>query len=215
MRYEFGFEKLEVLKSNKGQSLAELLVGIAIVTIIIASIVGAVILVLRSNLQATTTRTAAALGEEMTNGVRSVAEGKWSDLYNVSSKGPSTTYRLTTSGTTLLIVSGSEDIVVNNVTYTRFFSVENVNRDTVGNIAASGTEDPSTQKITATVRWQLGGKTADLNTSEYLTRFRNEVTRFTDWSGSSTIPGPITTTDNNYFSVSGLNTTSTGELKLP
>lgn len=202
-------------KGEQGQSLAELLIGVAIVTIIISSIVGAVIITLRSNLQATTTRTAAALGEEMMNSVRSVAEGRWSNLYSVSPKGPSTTYRVTASGTSLVIVSGSENVVVNNVTYTRFFSVENVNRDAAGNISASGTEDLSTQKIGITVQWQIQGKPAELKTSEYLTRFRNEVTRFTDWSGSSAVPGPITAPDSNYFSVSGLNTTSTGELKLP
>lgn len=202
-------------EGEKGQSLVELLIGVAIVTIIIGSIVGAVIITLRSNLQATTTRTAAALGEEMMNGVRSVAEGKWTDLYSVTPKGPSTTYRVTSSGTTLVIVSGSEDVVVNNTTYTRFFSVENVNRDGAGNISASGTEDLSTQKISITLQWQIQGQQTELKTVEYLTRFRNEVTRFTDWSGSSTVSGPITVPDNNYFSVSNLHVTSTGELKLP
>lgn len=203
-------------KSERGQSLAELLVGVAVVTIILSSIVGAIILVIRSNLQSTTSRTAAALGEEMMDSVRSVAEGKWSNLYGVSPKGASTTYRVTASGTALLIVSGSEDVSVNNTTYTRFFSVEDVSRDSVQNIAASGTEDPSTQKVTITVRWQVGGDTANLQTTEYLTRFRNEVTRFTDWSGSSTIPGPITAPNSNYFSMSGLNASGTaGEIKLP
>lgn len=205
-----------MLNGEKGQSLAELLVGVAVVTIILSSIVGAIVLVLRSNLQSTTSRTAAALGEEMMDGVRSVAEGKWSNLYSVSSKGSSTTYRVTASGTGLAIVSGSEDVSVNNTTYTRFFSVENVSRDSVQSIAASGTEDPSTQKVTITVRWQVGGDTANLQTAEYLTRFRNEVTRFTDWSGSSTIPGPITAPNSNYFSMSGLNASGTaGEIKLP
>lgn len=201
---------------ERGQSLAELLVGVTIVTIIITSVVGAVILVIRSNLQSVTSRTAAALGEEMMNDVRSVAEGKWNNLYSVSPKGSSTAYRVTASGTTLAIVSGSEDVSVNNVAYTRFLSVENVNRDSVQNIAASGTEDPSTQKITVTVRWQAGGGSPQLQTTEYLTRFRNEVTKFTDWSGQTGVTGPITTPENNYFSMSGLNATGTaGEVKLP
>ncbi len=201
---------------EKGQSLAELLVGVAVVTIILSSIVGAVILTLRSNLQSTTSRTAAALGEEMMDSVRSVAEGKWTNLYSVSSKGSSTTYRVTASGTALAVVSGSEDISVNNATYTRFFSVENVSRDSVQNIAVSGTEDPSTQKITITVRWQVSGGSSQLQTTEYLTRFRNEVTRFTDWSGQTGVAGPVATPDNNYFLNSGLNATGTaGEIKLP
>ncbi len=207
-----------MLNGEKGQSLVELLIGVAIVTIIMSSIVGAVVLVVRSNLQSAAARSAAGLGEELMNDVRSVAEGKWSNLYGLDPKGPSTTYRVSPSGTppVLTIVSGSEDMSVNSTTYTRFFSVENVDRDSAGSIALGGTEDPSTQKITITVKWQVNGQTAELKTAEYFTRSRNEVTRFTNWNGSSGAAGPVATPDNNYFSISGLNSTSTaGEIKLP
>lgn len=207
-----------MFEKERGQSLAELLVAVAVVTIIISSIVGATILVLRSNLQSTAARTAAGLGQEMVDSVRSIAESQWSNLYNVSPKGSSTTYRVAPSGTppVLSILGGSEDVTVNNIAYTRFFAVENVNRDSAQNIVASGTEDLSTQKITVTIKWQMNGQWAEIRNSEYLTRSRNEVTKFTDWSGSSGVVGPVTSPDSNYFSQNGLSATSTaGELKLP
>lgn len=175
----------------------ELLVGVAIVTIIIGSVVTAVVLVLRIHFQSVASRGAAALEQETMESVRSVAEGKWTDLYNVSPKGATTTYRIITSSSTsstspvLTVASGTEEVVVNNITYTRFFSVENVNRDINGNIVTTGgfVEDPSTQKITVTVRWPISGQTAELKIAEYLTRSRSEVFRFTDWSGGVGVGG--------------------------
>ena len=126
----------------------ELLVGVAVVTIIISSVVTAVVLGLRIHFQSVASRGAAALEQETMESVRSVAEGKWTDLYNVSPKGATTTYRIITSSSTspvLTVASGTEEVVVDNITYTRFFSVENVNRDVNGSIVATGgAEDPST-----------------------------------------------------------------------
>lgn len=211
------FRMTKRTRGEGGQSLVELLVGVAIVTIIISSVVTAVVLGLRIHFQSVASRGAAALEQETMESVRSVAEGKWSNLYSVSPKGATTTYRITSSGTppVLTVASSTEEVVVNNITYTRFFSVENVNRDASGNIVeGSGTEDPSTQKITATVQWPINGQTAELKIAEYLTRSRNEVTRFTDWSGQSGVAGPITNPDSNYFSVNNLNTATVGEIKL-
>ena len=117
-------------------------------TIIISSVVTAVVLGLRIHFQSVASRGAAALEQETMESVRSVAEGKWTDLYNVSPKGATTTYRIITSSSTspvLTVASGTEEVVVDNITYTRFFSVENVNRDVNGSIVATGgAEDPST-----------------------------------------------------------------------
>lgn len=334
----------KVRNKERGQSLVELLVGVAIVTIIISSVVVAVVLVLRIHFQSVAARGAAALEQEMMDSVRSIAEGNWVNLYEVDPKGPDTTYRVSLSstdeevagtglaatyydnqnftGTTvsrtdqtvnfswgggspdpsisnntfsvrwtgqvkprysenytfytvsddgvrlwvnnqlivdnwtdhpptensgqitltaneqydikleyyentgsatiqlfwsspsqakeiipqirlysgsegggasapvLTIESGSESTTVNNITYTRFFSVENVNRDANGSIViGGGTEDPSTQKVTVTVRWQINGGTRELKITEYLTRSRSEVLWFTDWSGEGGVEG--------------------------
>lgn len=73
----------------------------------------------------------------------------------------------------------------NSRSYTRSFKIENVSRDGSGNIQTiydSTKEDPSTQKITATVSW---GTSSNLTISEYITRNRNDVTQESDWSGGN------------------------------
>ncbi len=95
--------------------------------------------------------------------------------------------------------------------YSRWISIENVNRDSDGNmVSAGGTEDPSTQKVVAYVEWQEGADTASISMTEYITRWaRNKSAVFTDWSGSSTVEGPIITPDSNFSTSSGDVSTST------
>ena len=116
----------------------------------------------------------------------------------------------------LVIATGTEDIVKDNATYTRWFSVENVYRSATGTIVESGgTEDPSTQKITAHATWPFFGDTAEVQVAEYMTRWvRNETTRFTEWGGASGVGGPVTRPDANYSSSSNLDFSTPGEIKL-
>jgi len=118
--------------------------------------------------------------------------------------------------TALAIASGTDDIIVDGVTYTRWFSVENVNRDVNGDITEpGGTEDPSTQKITVHVEWQELGDTASVVLTEYFTRWvRNETTVFTDWSGSSGAEGPINSPDSGYSTSTDIDVSTNGEFQL-
>lgn len=120
-------------------------------------------------------------------------------------------------GSLLEIATGTETVIIDGVTFTRWISIENVNRDSSWDIVeSSGTEDTSTQKIVAYVTWQEGGGTASIDITEYITRWpRNESTTFTDWSGSSGSNGPIVRPDSNFSTTTGNMSTSTqGQLKL-
>lgn len=120
------------------------------------------------------------------------------------------------SGGSLSFLSGTEDIKKDGVTYTRWFSVENVNR-TDGDIlptSSGGTEDTSTQKVTVHVTWPFFGDTASIKIVEYITRHtRNSVTVFTDWSGTST-SDIITSPNNNYSTSTNIDFATGGEIKL-
>jgi len=107
--------------------------------------------------------------------------------------------------TALAIASGTEEISVNSATYTRWFSVENVNRDSNGDITESGgTEDPSTQKVTVHVQWQELGDTASISLTEYYTRwYKNVSSVFTNWRGPSDVEGPITAPNSSYSTTTG------------
>ena len=219
------------LPKKSGQSLIEVLIAVAVGALIVGSAAGALIFTVRSNQQSHATDTASTLAQELLDQVRSVSESNWQNLYNLSAKGgptqscPPYCYYLDAS---LNIVAGSEQKVVNNITYTRSFAVENVNRDNCGtkDITSAGQapcspsqtgvlDDPSTQKITAKVTWPQGGDMAEVLVSEYLTRSKNEINQFTDWSGSSGVAGSVVRPSKDYFDQSGLDTaTSPGSIKL-
>jgi len=117
--------------------------------------------------------------------------------------------------TVLAIASGTVDINIDNATYTRWFSVENVNRLNGKIVDSGGIEDPSTQKVTTHVTWPFFGDTTEVSIVEYFTRWtRNRSTVFTDWGGSSGDEGPITKPDSDYSASTNIDFTTTGEMQL-
>jgi len=120
------------------------------------------------------------------------------------------------SSSALSFVSGQEQVLKGNATYTRWFSVENVNRDSNGDIVGTGgAEDTSTQKLTTTVQWPFRGDIQEITTVEYFTRSnKNRVTRFTDWGGNSGVEGPIVEETWHFSTSTGLNLSTPGQLKL-
>ncbi|OGY58693.1 MAG: hypothetical protein A3C03_00535 [Candidatus Colwellbacteria bacterium RIFCSPHIGHO2_02_FULL_45_17] len=201
-----------------GQSLVELIISIAIVAILAGSVVGALLLSVRINNESINFSTASPLGQEVIDNVRSVSESDWPSLYSQSDKSSSSTYHINLDSTsTLSVATGTEEIERGGITYTRWFSIENVSRDSSGDIVESGgTEDTSTQKVAVHIEWQEGPGTASVGLTEYFTRWtRNESTVFTDWSGNSGIEGPITRPDNNFSATSGsIDLSTQGEIKI-
>ncbi len=111
--------------------------------------------------------------------------------------------------------------------YTRSFSVEDVGRTSCGrgDISSSAivqctdgnqiSEDPSTQKITATVTPAIGSA---LSATEYLVRSKNSTNLFTDWSGIRDNTGVYTTPTSNYSSIDPANpvdVSTPGQITLP
>jgi hypothetical protein len=124
------------------------------------------------------------------------------------------------------IRSSTEQVISNNITFTRSFKVENVNRDACGagtittdaQTACSGSsgvlEDPSTQKITATVSWPQSGGTRTVTVVQYFSRTKDQVVRFDDWSGGTTT-SIYTQPTNQYTSETDLNVSTPGAITLP
>ncbi|MDP3947161.1 MAG: prepilin-type N-terminal cleavage/methylation domain-containing protein, partial [bacterium] len=215
--------RLFINAPRSGQSLIELIIGMVIATIIIAAASGAVALILKSNNQAKRLDTATNLARELSNNLRSFADASWFNVYDSDSNH----HYLITSASPFTVTLGNETLVINGVTYTRYFSVERVNRDLCGagvittaatTTCASGPnttgviEDPSTTKVTIVATWP--GTTTGVQLIEYLSRSRNTVTRQTDWSGGTGQEGPATTT-NSFASSTDINYTgSAGSAQL-
>ncbi|MFA5099042.1 MAG: LamG domain-containing protein [Candidatus Paceibacterota bacterium] len=111
--------------------------------------------------------------------------------------------------------------------FVRSFFVENVNRNLCGAgnvttdaatscISGPGTsgviDDPSTQKITASVSWAQGGL---LSRVEYFTRNRNNIFSQIDWTGGLGQDGPITSENDKFSSSTRIDySTTTGSIRI-
>jgi type II secretory pathway pseudopilin PulG len=189
---------------KKGQALIEILIGLFVAGILISAATAAVVMALRSNLETKNFQTASALGQKLIDDVKTVAEADWHDIYNLA-KGSGTQYFVAASGTALVILPGTATTTVSNITYTQFFSIENVKRLS-GSISddPSATDDPSTQKIVSHVQWPSAGRTPEVVLAVYLTRWRNLISQQTDWSGGSGQEGPISEFNQKFASSSGI-----------
>lgn len=216
------------IKNISGQSLTEILVALGVGAILIGAATGAIVLSLRSSLDIRTTQVATSLNQAYLDNVKALAESDWQKIYSLpAAKGPSSQFYLSASTSTYSILAGTTSTVVEGRSFTRYFSIENVSRNScgIGSITTNATtscsmqsgasyvaDDPSTQKITATVSWE-GGRS--ITETQYVSRTRNKVFVQTDWSGASGQDGPITEANNKFSTSTSINySTSTGSIVI-
>ncbi|KKU77394.1 MAG: hypothetical protein UY12_C0026G0013 [Parcubacteria group bacterium GW2011_GWA2_47_8b] len=203
-----------LFKNSKGQSLIEILIGITIAGMLISGAVLTITASLRSSVQNKNIQTATSLGQELLDKASVFSEGSWLGVYNLDKS--LTEYYLATSGPSFVTSIGMETIELDGVSFVRYFILDNVSRDSDGNIVTSGgTDDPSTQKITVFVFWSEGGDASNSTFVKYLTRGRNLVFRQTDWSGGSGQTGPITVPNSRYDTATDIDATGQpGSIKV-
>lgn len=215
-------------KNISGQSLTEILVALGIGAILIGAATGAIVLSLRSSLDIRTTQVATSLAQAYLDNAKALAESDWQKIYSpAAAKGSSSQFYLSAATSTYSILAGTTSTVAEGRTFTRYFSIENVSRDScgVGSITTATTtscamqagsayvaDDPSTQKITVTVSWE-GGRS--VTATQYVSRTRNKVFIQTDWSGGSGQEGSITEANNKFATSTSINySTSTGSIVI-
>ena len=215
-------------KLSSGQSLVEIIIAIAVGAILIGGATAIIAPILRSNLETRNVQIATSLAQEYLDNLQSLAESDWQIIYSPpSAKGPSSQFYLAPTSTTFMLVSGATSTIVEGKTFTRYFSIENVNRNLCGSSdittnattsCASGpgtagvADDPSTQKITAIVTWP---ESRSISKTQYLTRNINKVFVQTDWSAGPGQEGPITLENNQFATSSNINySTTTGSIKI-
>jgi type II secretory pathway pseudopilin PulG len=203
--------------NHQGQALIEVLIGLFIVGILVGAATTAVIVALRSNVESKNFQAASALSQKMLDDVKTVAEGDWHDIYNLTDKNPSSPdnkYYLAASGTALAVFPGATTTIIGNITYTRFFSIEDVKRFN-GSISSEplAIDDPSTQKIVGHTQWLSAGQTSEAALTGYLTRWRNLISQQTDWSGGPGQEGPLSEFNQKFVSSTGIDfSSSTGSI---
>jgi len=194
-------------KRQLGQVLAEILVAVVIAGIVIGGIAGTIGTSLITSKKVKQITAATGLAQQDIEAAKAVAESSWLSIYCPPSgtcpgnKGQSNHYKAVLSGGAWQVQSGEATSTIDNLIYTHYFYIENVNRDEGGDIVVSGgTEDPSTQKITVMVTWS--GET-NFTMAEYLMRTTSSYFRDFNWSSGNLGEGPYTSSQGKYSTTSG------------
>ena len=195
---------------RSGQSLMEVLIGMAIGIFLIMAGIGLIVPAINTNTQVTNIQRGAALAKELLDNVRVWSEGNWNNVFSLAT-GTANQYYLATTFSPFASSSGSQTITLSTTTYTRYFYVSDVYRDGPGNITTNGgSYDPSTKQITVAYGWS-GSPTYTVST--YLTRNRDNVYDQTDWSGGPGVTVAATSVGNQFATSSNISyTTTTGSI---
>ena len=208
---------MKIPEHKKGQTMLEILIAVTLGGILLGGAVTLIVGFMNSNKRSQEAQSAISLSNDLIEKARSVATENWSSFISLN-KGASNHYNVS-STPPFPILSGDASSTVKGINFKQYFYIENVYRNTVGNIVASTTAgsvlDPSTIFVVVRITWNntpQGG----INLSEFLTRTRNEAFQQSDWSGG---PGqeffPSEGVNHKYFSSTNISATSTqGSLRV-
>jgi hypothetical protein len=183
------------INNNSGQILLEVLVAMAIAAAVVVLGSQLVYVSLLGNKNSEDINIAFGLGGETLTAINAVATENWNNIYSLT-HGSSQYYPQKSAGKWAL-AAGAENISLNLVAYSRFFTVQNVCRNittraiagisdsdgsaTTCNDLSGSSLDPSTQKVNIFVTL-TGAPVASV--SAYLTRWRNKTCLQTSWSSA-------------------------------
>lgn len=105
----------ELCHSRSGQSLIEIIVGLAIGSILIGAAAFAISAMLQANLTNQKGQAALAFSQELLNKAKAYGSADWQHLYGLE-KSSSTQYYLNATGTSYFVIEGKEGVIDNDVT---------------------------------------------------------------------------------------------------
>lgn len=114
------------------------------------------------------------------------------------------------------------DHLFNSTAFDRYFYVDDACRTNDSNYEPAGAtpcdagevEDPSTLLVTGVTEWEGKEGESSFSLSEYVTRWRNETFRQTDWSGGSGYDSAVSSPTTGYSSSTDIDVSSLGEIKI-
>ncbi len=204
---------MKIARFTSGQSLVEILIAVAIGTLMIIAAVTLIAPALKISGDLVRGQTANALTKELFENVRIFSEANWGPFSSLTS-GPGTVYYMNATTTPFAAVTGTQTIAVGTSTFDRYFYVEPVMRNAGGDIDPLGSiTDPSTKRVTVFSKWAQGGTTSTIVT--YLTRWQSRVAAQTDWSAGRCEFGPLRVWNNRFASSSQIDyATTTGSIVI-
>lgn len=150
-------------KNNFGFGIIEIIIGSAIISLSFLGLMAVANISLKVLEENSHNLKAAFLLEEGIEAVKILRDTDWSQ--NIATLSTGTNYYFEFNGTTWQATTNNTYI---DGLFERRFVVENVYRDSNDDIAASGTVDPNTKKITVYVSWPEKGATKTKYISTYI-----------------------------------------------
>lgn len=195
-----------------GQSIAELLIAIAVAAIFMVAAVAVIVPALNENGQAGNIQEGAVVAQDLLNNVRVWSESGWSNITSLAT-GTAHQYYLNTSSSPYTATSGIQSIVIGTTTYFRYFYLSDAYRTSGGSVTSTPTGttyDPSTKQISVVYNWTQG-VTSTMST--YLTRNGDAAIDQSDWSGGPGASSAATSVDNQFASSTSIDySTTTGSI---
>jgi len=170
-------------KERSGQSLIEVLVGLAIGGVLIGASTFALLATLRTTSHVQNATTGQELNTALMNEVRGIAGARWEEFEGLP-RGAAYHYMVTSTAGVLSLIAGDRAEMRDGILYHSGFFLNNVYR-VQGNIVASTTPgatlDRALQEVTVITVWSKPGvASTSLTNTDYLVRAQNEVFRQND-----------------------------------
>ena len=173
-------------KSNKGQSLIELLVALGLAVTVMMMALGIMRFLIHLGANDPVTQAGAMAVRKQADSVIEASAGPWSAIATAT---PGTPYHVATPTNGFTLAIGSVTSTINGIAYNNYVTVGSVMRSATDTIViAGGTDDPATKKITVVSSWFYGGTPHTETIESYVARTRNESMAQTDWIGGPTCP---------------------------
>ena len=145
--------------NERGISVAEVIIAIAVVSTVFFAIAQVSILALRASADRNTKAKALAITQEGMEAVRSIRDASWTT--NIAGLTFAATYYITASSSQWTLTQANPGLIENK--FTRTVILDNVSRNINDDIVdTGGTNDIYTKKITVTVLWGSQGKNMKL-----------------------------------------------------
>lgn len=169
--------------------------------------------VLQVNQQVGKVQAEGQLANQLVTNVRSWAAGNWASVLALST-GTANTYYLNTATSPFTAAGTSTTSTLNGITYTQYFYLTDVYRDSNGNVTstASGQSyDPSTKQVSIVTTFPKGPTSTIVF---YLTRNQSAALYQSDWSGGGGQQGPAKLASNVFATSTNVVTNVAGQIKL-
>lgn len=200
------------MKWSRGQSIIEILVAAGVGALLVVGAVSVVVSSLRTNQATNNVQLQAQAGTELVNNIQSWAPNNWNAVASIVNADQY--YYLNTTSSPFTVAIGAETVSFGSSTFTRYFRVFSVYRDSNGYVTttvAGNVLDPSTDRVNVFV--QGGSTSTPYQFITYVTR--NEVNTFAQnsWAGGSGA-GTVTVASNTYATSSNLSISATGSIQI-